>query len=55
MKSPLKSRRFWAALAGIAFVFFGARAGLTETQLTDAILLIITYIGGVSLDAFRKG
>jgi len=50
MPNVFKSRKFYAALTGLAFVFFGARAGLTEEQLKEAVYLIMTYIGGVALE-----
>ncbi len=51
----LKSRKFWAALAGLVFLFVGARAGVDQEQLTNAVLLLVTYILGTALeDGLRK-
>lgn len=50
----VKSRKFWALVVGLAFVVFGARAGVDQAQLTDAILLLVTYILGVGLENIAK-
>lgn len=48
----LKSRKFWAAVIGLLFVFLGERAGLSQEDLTNAIYVLISYILGTGLDAF---
>lgn len=45
----LASRKFWAAIIGLLVVFFGDRAGLNQQQITDAVILIVTYIAGHAL------
>lgn len=54
MPNPLKSRKFYAAVVGLLFVFFGERAGLSVDQISDAVILIATYIGGTALEGIRK-
>lgn len=54
MSNIFKSRKFYAAVVGLLFVFFGDRAGLTVDKISDAVILIATYIGGTALEGFRK-
>jgi len=55
MRQPpvYKSRKFWAALAGIAFAVFGPRGGLDEQSLIGALGIIATYIIGTALEGLR--
>lgn len=53
MNNPLKSRKFYAAVVGLIFVFLGDRAGLTADQISEAVILIATYIGGTALEGIR--
>ena len=46
----LKSRKFWAAVVAVIVSIFGARAGIDETQLTLAVIGLVTYILGVALE-----
>jgi hypothetical protein len=46
----LKSRKFWAAVVGLASVFLGDRAGLTPEQITGAIVLLVSYILGTGIE-----
>ena len=46
-----KSRKFYAALIGLTFLFVGERAGIDQEQLTNATYLIVTYILGTALEA----
>ena len=50
----LKSRKFWAALVGLLVVFLGERGGLTPQQITDAMIVLITFIGGVAVENVAK-
>lgn len=50
----LKSRKFWAAAVGLVVLFVGARAGVEQQQLTDAVLLIVSYILGTALESRAK-
>lgn len=55
MNPPVyKSRKFWAALAGVAVALFGNRAGVDETQLTLAVGIVVAYIIGTGLEGLRK-
>jgi len=46
----LKSRKFWAAVVGLAFVFFGTRAEIPLDQLVAAVAVVVTYILGTALE-----
>lgn len=46
----LKSRKFWAAIVGLIFVFFGERAGIPLDQLIAAVAVVVTYILGTALE-----
>ena len=46
----LKSRKFWAAIAGLVVAIFGERAGLTADQIAAAVATVITYIMGTALE-----
>jgi len=46
----LKSRKFWAAVVGLVFVFFGGRADIPLDQLFAAVAVIVTYILGTALE-----
>jgi hypothetical protein len=46
----LKSRKFWAGAVGIAYVFFGARAGIDEAALISGVATIAAYILGTALE-----
>ena len=45
----LKSRKFWAAVVGLAYAFFGARAGIDQATMTTSIALVVAYILGTAL------
>ncbi len=45
-----KSRKFWAAVAGLAFAVFGARAGLSQAEVTIAVTTLVTFILGTALE-----
>ena len=49
-----KSRKFYAAVIAMLLVFFGERAGITGEALTNALYVLISYIIGTGLEAFRK-
>ena len=46
----LKSRKFWAAVVGIVFLFVGSRAGIDLETLIGAVVVIVAYILGVALE-----
>jgi hypothetical protein len=46
----LKSRKFWAAVVGLAYVFFGARAGISQSDLVSGVALLVAYIMGTALE-----
>lgn len=53
--SLLKSRKFWAALVGLMFVFMGERANVPMDQLVNAVYILVAYILGTALeDGLRK-
>lgn len=44
------SRRFWVAVAGVAFVAFdGLGLGLTEDQTTNLVIVIGSWVVGDSI------
>ena len=45
-----KSRKFWAAVAALALALFGARAGVDQAALTNAIYALVAYILGTALE-----
>jgi len=45
-----KSRKFWATLSALAFIVFGPRAGLDQEAITQAVIVLVTFIGGVALE-----
>ena len=49
----LKSRKFYAAVIGLVFLFVGERAGVDQDQLTNATYLIVSFILGTALEARR--
>jgi len=51
----LKSRKFWAAVIGLVFVFFGARAGVDTQGLIAAVATIVSYILGTALEDGLRG
>jgi hypothetical protein len=50
IKQLLGSRKFWAGLVGLAYVFFGARAGVDQETLIAAVVTIVAYILGTALE-----
>ena len=55
MSNIFRSRKFYAALMGLLLVFFGNRAGISDETLNNAVYVLISYILGTGLEAFRKG
>ena len=49
-----KSRKFWAAVVGLLFVFLGSRAGIDQEQLNLAVGTLIAYVIGVGLEDSAK-
>ena len=57
-RGVLMSRKFWAAVVGLAVLILrgfhiGLPFDLTAEQLTTFLVIIGTYIAGVTLDKFR--
>jgi hypothetical protein len=46
----LKSRKFWAAVVGLAFVLLGERAGIPLDQLVAGVAVVVSYILGTALE-----
>ncbi len=49
----LKSRKFWAALVGVALIIvkeYDPQFPLTEDQLTNLVYVVVAYIVGTSLE-----
>lgn len=56
LKELLKSRKFWAALTGLAMVVvkgFDPRFPLSEEQVTTLVALLAAYILGTGLEGSR--
>ncbi len=54
LKDLLKSRKFWAALVGLAMVIvkgFEPNFPLSEEQVTTLVALLAAYILGTGLEA----
>ena len=48
-----KSRKFWAAVIGLAFVFvaeYVPNFPFSQDQVTNFVYVIMTYIGAVALE-----
>jgi hypothetical protein len=55
ISSFLKSRRFWVAAAGVAFVVLKDRLpGITEEQVTNIALMVGAWIVGESLRSSQE-
>jgi len=48
-KGVLQDGKFWAALVALVIVFFGERGDVDPAALENAVKVLMTYIGGVSL------
>jgi hypothetical protein len=49
----LKSRKFWAAIVGLAFVLlknFWPNFPLAENQIADVVYLVVAFILGTALE-----
>jgi hypothetical protein len=55
IKALLSSRKFWAGMIGLAYVFLGARAGIDQAALTTGVLTIVAYILGTALEDGLRG
>ena len=49
LKKALTSKKFYAALVALIFLFVGERAGLTIEQVSNAVYVIMAYILGQGL------
>ena len=54
LKQAFTSKKFYAALVALLFLFAGERAGLTIEQVSNAVYVIMTYILGQGLADIRK-
>jgi len=50
LKALLKSRKFWAAVVGLVYLFVGDRAGVDLQALVSSVVVIVAYILGVALE-----
>ena len=53
-----RSRKFWAALIGIVFIFleeFVPEFPLTIDQVTNMVYMLVAYIVGVAIDDAGQG
>lgn len=58
LKGVLKSRKFWAAIAGLSFVVlkaFKPDLPITEEQLIGIVGVLAAYILGTGLENFGTG
>jgi hypothetical protein len=46
----LQSRKFWAAVIGLLFIFLGERAGMSQEALLNSVVVVVGYILGTALD-----
>lgn len=46
----LQSRKFWAAIASIAVIIVGDRAGIDAEKLTLAVGTLVSFIIGTALE-----
>jgi hypothetical protein len=51
LKALLKSRKFYAALIGLIFVFVGDDIGFDAEEITNAVYLIVSFIFATALDS----
>jgi len=54
MKPIYKSKKFYAALVALLFVFMGGKLGLTPEQVTEAVMVIVVLIGGIAAQDWGK-
>jgi hypothetical protein len=50
LMNVLKSRKFYAGLAGLAVIVFGPRAGVDSDRLVPAVIVVVSYILGTALE-----
>jgi len=55
LKRALTSKKFYAAIVALVFLFVGERAGLTIDQVSNAVYVMMTYILGQGLADVHKG
>lgn len=49
----VKSRKFWAAVVGIAISLFGERGGVDEVGLIAAVVVVVGYILGTAIEGLK--
>jgi hypothetical protein len=54
LKALLTSRKFYAALLGLVFVFLGDDIGFDQEQITNAVYLLVTFIAAVAYEDGQK-
>jgi len=54
LKLALTSKKFWAAIVGLLFLFLGPRAGMDQATVTQAVQVIMAYVLGQGLADIRK-
>lgn len=53
LKKALTSKKFYAALIALLFVFLGERAGLSLEEVTKAVQVCMAYLLGQGLADIR--
>ena len=54
LKQAFTSKKFYAALIALVFIFAGDRAGLSQEAVTSAVQVLMAYILGQGLADVRK-
>jgi hypothetical protein len=54
LKALLTSRKFYAALLGLVFVFLGDDIGFDQEQITNAVYLLVTFIASIAYENGQK-
>lgn len=48
------SKKFWTAVVALVFVFIGEHVSLSQEQVGEAVMVLITLIGGFAAADFGK-
>ena len=54
LKKALYSKKFWAMIVGLIFVFVGPRAGIDADTLTKSVAVLASYLLGQGLSDAGK-